>query len=544
MLYMKKIIVLLLCLLPTLLPAQNDMRYRYWVQFADKQGTPYTVNNPSVYLSQRALDRRARLGIAIDSLDLPVNPTYVQAVAATGGTVWSVSKWLNGVVLYIVDSTGVEDMLRAMSFVDDVQFYGRGSIQRANVWEWSYGDNPSAAEFDTLFGPEYYGRGYPNINMLNGSVLHRAGYDGEGVLVGVCDGGFPGVDTMQYFEVLRNEGRLVATRDFVYGGTQVFDVFSHGTEVLSTMATYLPGIYVGTAPKASYVLCRTEDAEYETPLEEFFWAAAVEFMDSLGVDVVNASVGYTTFDDPSWDHPAVAFDGRTTPISRAAETASNRGILVVLAAGNDGRNPGPNIGVPADSPSALTVGAVNSNGVRSVFSSYGPTADGRIKPDVMALGDDVWLINRFGKMQMDDGTSFASPIMAGMAACLMQRYPTLGPAAWCDSIRSWGSLAGNPDNMKGYGIPDFGRVSFNVGIHNLQVTNTELLIYPNPANERLTVSGLTDNATLQVLDVYGRVVGTPSLTDGVVNVSALKPGVYLLRAMDTGATVTIKFIKR
>lgn len=519
--------------------------HRWWVGFTDKAGSPYSIENPSDYLSPRALERHARLGIAIDSLDLPVNPAYTDALRQTGGMVWTVSRWLNGAILYAADSTGMDSLLRALPFVSEVKYFGTTDLTRTEVNEWYYEFPAEALPFDTLHGPEYYNLSYPNIQPLNGFRMHQAGYEGEGILIGVCDGGFAGVDTVEAFELLRTEGRLVATRDFVYGGDRVYDIHSHGTRVLSTMATNLPGVYVGTAPKASYALCRTEDVHYESPAEEFLWTAGVEYLDSLGADVVNSSLNYYRFDDTTWNYTPDALDGHTAYISRAAYTAATRGILVVVSSGNEGALEAPNIGMPSDGPLALTVGSIDQFGNRSYFSSFGPTADGRLKPDVMAPGDDIWVFNPSGKVQRCSGTSFSCPIMAGMAACLMERHPTLRPAAWCDSIRAWGDRAAQPDNEYGYGTPDFslalrtrpGAAIDNAGAPGLTLT-------PNPATDWVEIGGIdiTPATQITLYDNSGRALPCP--LDGTrLDISSLPRGIYLLRITSHKASHKAKIIR-
>ena len=504
---------------------QAQEMHRWWVTFTDKGSRVYSLAEPSEYLSPRALERRARLGIAVDSLDLPVNPYYLDFLRIAGGTVWAVSRWLNGAVIYAADSIGIAPTLRIQDFVAGVQYYGQASIARTEMEDPPMGIPSLVQPYDTLYGPAYYGLGHYNIGTLNGTGLHRAGHGGEGLLIGVCDGGFPGVESMEVFDQLRQEGRLVATRDFVYGGDSVFDVHSHGTRVLSTMAADLPGLYVGTAPKASYALCRTEDIENESPIEELLWTAAVEYLDSLGVDVVNTSLGYRYYDDPAWNYPPEALDGQTAFMSRAADIAASRGILVVVASGNDGRDPSPNIGVPADSRQALTVGALDHFGDRSVFSSFGPTADGRIKPDVMAPGEQVWVVNPDGTVQEVNGTSFAAPILAGMAACMMGRYPTLGPAAWADSLRAWGSRTEYPDDEQGYGTPDFG-----------------LALRGTPAVGIGDSPRITDDAPILRMELYdatGRCLSVSKNAD----LSPLPCGIYFLRLVTPDGARTRRLVK-
>lgn len=520
--------------------------HRWWVRFADKAGSPYTLESPSEYLGPRALERRARLGVGIDSTDLPVSPAYTDALRREGYRIWAASRWLNGVLVYTSDSSSVDATLRALPGVEGVEYYGVGSLTRTEIPDWTDGMPVAPQPYDSLYTPEYYGLGYDNINTLNGIGLHRAGYEGQGLLVGVCDGGFSGADTLEVFSTLRSEGRLVAVRDFVYGGDRVFDLHSHGTRVLTNLAADVPGLYVGTAPKAAYILCRTEDLGGESPVEEYLWAAAMEYMDSLGVDVVNTSLGYLTFDDTRWDHPAEALDGQTAPMTRAANAASTRGILVVVSAGNNGIGPGPSIGAPADSPLALVVGAIGHDGQRTPFSSHGPTADGRIKPDVMALGQDVWVVNPDGTLEEVRGTSFSSPIMAGMAACMVQRYPTLDPTAWADSLRAWGNLASHPLDDYGYGVPDFGLALRGGPTLNIDGADGNVpRLYPNPATDCVEIVGDDGRpaSRVEVFDALGRRLLFLDSPTRRIDLSLLPRGTYLLRLTSPTASHTARIVK-
>ena len=388
-------------------------------------------------------------------------------------------------------------------------------------------------DYDTLYGADYYGGGYAQISQLNGQMLHCCGYEGKGVLIGVCDCGFPGVDTAAIFDSMRAEGRLVATRDFVWPmEDNVFNMHSHGTHALSTMAVLVPGMYVGTAPKASYVLCRTENVLLETLLEEYNWTVAAEWLDSLGADIISTSLGYFFFDDSTQSHSLEDLDGRTAPMSRVAGIAVSRGMLVVNSAGNDGWSEPQHLNVPADVPQVLTVGAVDSAGVRADFSSFGPTATLCIKPDVMAMGVNVISASPDGLFRYTNGTSLSCPVMAGMMACLRQRFPQLTPGQLCDSVRSWGSLAAFPDHFSGYGIPDFSHAvsGMPVGIGNGEGQGEPFLLYPNPARREAMVV-LQSSGRVEVYDLKGGRVFFREVDNMTVQVKLplLPAGVYLVR---------------
>ena len=511
---------------------QGQEVYKYWVAFADKEGSPYNLDEPSGYLSPRAIERRQRLGIDLDSLDLPVSPRYIAALQQEGFIVQNRSKWLNGVVLFSRDSVGMDAFAR-FPFVDTVILCDRGGVAQPDTEVFNIGYPLDRFPFPEPFSDEYYGAACFPIKQLRGHYLHRGGYQGQGVVIGVCDCGFPGVDTTAIFEPMRSEGRLLATRDFVWANeNNVYTIHSHGTHVLSTMAVFEPGMYVGTAPKASYVLCRTENVFSETPLEEYNWVAAAEYLDSLGADIISTSLGYFNYDDSTRSYSLSDLDGTTAPISCGSAIAVSRGMLVINAAGNDGQATPQHLNVPADTRTVLTVGAVDTLGVRADFSAHGSVFGSYVKPDVMAMGVDVVSASPDGLFRLTNGTSLSCPIMAGMMACLMQCYPNRAPQRLCDMVRSWGSLADHPDPMSGYGIPDFGRaVGAPVAIGTC-ADGQPFQLYPNPASHWVVLSlgGQTKDVLLVVTDMMGRTmlnqrVNTPELR---FSIDAWPSGTYFV----------------
>ena len=526
------------------LPLQGqDLLFKYWVWLRDKEGTAYSLDRPEEFLSLRALERRQSQGIAIDSLDLPLSDTYLTALRRAGFYVQNRSKWLNGVVLF-AGSESLAVALDTLPFVQGYQLYDTGSLYAPEVEVEGYGMEMGELTFDSPYTPPYYNLAYDPIAQLGGLPLHQAGYHGEGLLIGVCDGGFPGVDHLDFFDSLRSEGRLLATRDFVWAGDQVFSVHQHGTLVLSSMAALLPGIYVGTAPKASYVLCRTENTLSESPLEEYNWVSAVEYLDSLGADIITSSLGYFFFDNPAFDHTLQQLDGRTADMSRAADIAVSRGMLLLNSIGNEGEDILPHINIPADVERVLTVGACDRDGNLCGFSSYGPTADDRIKPDLLALGENVFCAAPAGGITIASGTSLSCPILAGMMACLWQRYPGLTPDQLCDSVRSWGNRADNPDSYVGYGIPNFGNAmpSSQVEIKPA-IDAPSFSLYPNPATTAVTCT-ITQAGILTLFDALGRELVSRPVGSGsqALSLTTLPRGFYWLRLSTPTATITRKLL--
>lgn len=525
--------------------AQGQEVMKYWVQLSDKADTPYRLDQPEEYLSPRAMERRHTFHIAIDSLDLPVNPQYLRRLQEAGFTVHAVSRWMNGAVLFAPDQA-TASQLDTLPFITGHTLYETGPSTAPDETVYDPGDDPLAQPYDTLYGPAYYGYGYPQISQLNGTGLHRHGYRGQGLLIGVCDGGFPGVDSSPAFDSLRCSQRLVATRDFVWGGHEVYSIHPHGTMVLSTLASNLPGCYVGTAPEASYVLCRTENTLYENPLEEYYWIAAVEYLDSMGTDIISTSLGYYAYNDSNFSYRLSQLDGQTAPSSRAADIAVSRGMLLVCSAGNDGRDPEPHLNVPADAAKVLTVGAVDSEGHYALFSSPGPTADLRIKPDVAALGEQICVGTSQGQIRIANGTSFSCPVIAGMMACLWQRYPHLSPAQLCDSVRAWGDHAYLPDCYTGYGIPDFSHANTPDPVAITEVKSPAgYHLYPNPATRHTTLllpeGGI---AHITLFDPLGRACRTLRTTATQVDIplDGLPRGCYTLRITRGTATETLPLL--
>jgi subtilisin family serine protease len=377
------------------------------------------------------------------------------------------------------------------------------------------------------------------------------GYDGTGVIVAVLDGGFQGTPEQSCFDNMREEGRLLGTKEFVYGQTSVYSQSTHGTSCLSTMGAYDPNNMVGTAPKASYYLIHTEDGNSENIIEEYNWVSGAEYADSLGVDVCSTSLGYIDFDMTEWNHPFEHFDGKTAPMSIGAEIAVSRGMICMNAAGNEGDGT-CTLGIPADAEHVLTVGAVDVEGERAYFSSVGPTYDGRIKPDVMALGQDTYVATGYGNMwpyYNGSGTSFATPVLAGAVACLRQARPYASVQEICDVIRACGNRANNPDSKFGYGIPDFSQALEMLDVKETELNFDSLIsVYPNPSNGEVHITlNQGAKALITVYDFMGRQLYqydfnglNHNTLEGYLN--TLGSGIYFINASNEQGNQTQKLV--
>ncbi len=545
---MKKLTFLLVFLAITMFAQAQIATNIYWVQFTDKENSPYSIDNPEAYLSPRALQRRANQGVGIDEYDIPVNPQYLQAVADCGAQLLNPSKWLNGVSVYVTDPAVIE-AINTLGFVEVVRNCPNDPKAQERKERWMADEMKPVEPMRRTRG--YYGGAETQVTQLKVDQLHEQGFDGTGVVIAILDGGFVGTEEHSCFDNMREEGRLLGIRDYVYGSTSVYSQSTHGTSCLSTMAAYVPNEMVGTAPKASYYLIHTEDGDNENIIEEYNWVSGAEYADSLGVDVCSTSLGYIDFDMPQWDHPFEHFDGHTAPMTIGAEIAASRGMICMNAASNEGDGV-CTLGIPGDAEHILTVGAVDGNGNRASFSSVGPTYDGRIKPDVMAMGEGTYVASGYSgwwPYYNGDGTSFATPVLAGAVACLRQAYPYASVQEICDVIRQCSDRADAPDSYYGYGIPDFSQALELLYVEEDSVQNNEIInVYPNPnQGEMHVVLNEGAKAELTVFDFMGHQLYTYSFnglnhTTLETYLNTLGSGIYFIKAVSELGNQTLKLV--
>lgn len=525
---------------------------RYIVYFSDKDNTPYSLSNPEAYLSARAITRRQNQGIAIDTKDLPVDPAYIQMVLDLGDvTLIYPIKWFNAILIETEDP----DVIDAIADL--------GMVEAVEVSPVIVGSDDVEVEFSPFVNSksnDTYGPALNQIEMINGLPLHDAGFRGEAIWIGVFDGGFSNLPSASVFESLISENRILGTKNFVHGGDFVYDYSNHGTYVMSTMAANQPDLMIGTAPKASYLLCLTEDVATERRIEEANWVAAAEYADSMGIDIINTSLGYTTFDVESENYTYADMDGNTTLITRGSDIAASRGILPVTSAGNKGSQEWFFISAPADGDSVLAIGAVNAQGIVTNFSSRGPSFDGRVKPNVMAQGGATTITNLADSVGSGNGTSFSGPIISGMAACLWQSVPFATAWQVHQAIEESAHLYNMPNDSMGYGIPDFelaqAILTQVVGTSGPSVKQEQIGIFPNPYHSgelRIVFpDGLHGLAQIRVFDITGRVMksieiriienaGTTELSRYL---SSTRSGTYIIEIQtESGSAAVGKLIK-
>lgn len=539
-------------------PAQ-PAQYAYRVSFRDKNGAP-ALSSANSWLSARSLARRKKFSIALDSTDRPVSPAYVDTVLQlSGGKFHNSSRWLNQCVV-LVNDTNWLPALRAKSWVKDVAWVGyfqhglhkMRPAQNGSPKSEAASPLSAAGAFSTARqsgNANYYGFSYAQIQMVHGDTLHDQGFRGAGKLIALLDAGFTGTDSEPGFDSMRKQGRLLETYDFVHDSSFVYDFDVHGSDCLSTIAGVMPGTYVGTAPDASFALYVTDDVAFTDALYELDnLVAGMERADSLGADIISASLGYNIFTSPYFfSFDKADLDGATTMASRAVNLATGKGILYVASAGNEGGNSWNFLTAPGDADSALTVGAVTPAGGAAGFSSPGPNAAGRVKPDVSLQGAPAVVLFGGGAANAS-GTSFSTPQTAGYAACLMQAFPMLPPAFFRETFAQISSLYPRSDVKLGYGTPDFRKAQALLQRY-LPDTTSGLRVFPNPFNEEIIISPLPPDAVIsaRLLNAQGRTLPVSIARTGyqaaIRSNDALCRGVYFLELFIAGQRSVHKLLR-
>lgn len=540
----KRLVILLLI---TVFSQSEIYASRYFIKFKDKNNSPFSISNPSTYLSAKAIQRRANQGIAITDSDLPVNPAYLDSIQIMGATILNASKWLNGVTVDC-DSLTYQS-IQTLSFIEMGRQVMRLSAQTEKKSKKFPENIPLLSNQGMMRVSNLdYGNSFNQIHLMNGEYLHNNGFTGEGITIAVLDAGFYSVDMLSAFDSLRAKNNILGTWDFVANEQGVYEDNSHGMQVLSCMAGNVPGQLVGTSPDASFWLLRSEDVATEYIIEEYNWVSAAEFADSVGADIISSSLGYSTFDDSSTSHTYADMNGNTAPSSIGADFAASKGMLVICSAGNNGNSSWYYISAPSDGDSVLSVAAVDEFGNKAGFSSWGPSSDGDVKPNVAAKGQQTTLATSFGGVGTGNGTSFACPVLAGSAACLWQAHPLKSNMEIFNAIQQSANYYQTPGDSLGYGIPNFIVADLLLGGSSLSLPGDDHLVglYPNPFQSEIKFqffSAASQMLEIEIIDAIGKVVRSEkrAIQKGMMNtvqlssLSGIQQGVYfvLIKASET-----------
>lgn len=523
--------------------------FTYWVQFTDKDNTPYSIDKPEEFLSPKSVARRQAQDIKTDFTDLPVNPSYIDSLKSLGLIIHNVSKWLNGAVILSTDEQ-LLDTLNHISFIaNSVKSNASRKLTENHINKF-----PIYSKSDIQ-----YGHSDNQIKMLSGEKLHNNGFTGEGMTIAILDAGFNLADSIESLNHIWKRNKVVATKDFVKDGNSLFTAHSHGTLVLSILAGIIDDYIYGAAPDADYILIRTENTSSEYLVEEYDWVCGAEYADSIGADVINSSLGYSLFDDSSQNHTWEDLDGKTAPVSRGALIAARKGMLVSCSAGNSGANVlwGGHITAPSDADSILCVGAVDSNRIIAPFSGRGPSFDNRIKPDVSAMGVATAAQKIPGYLIECNGTSCSSPLIAGLSACLWQANRSSSAQDVRQAIIKSSSLYYAPDSIYGYGIPNFFLADLILQNDIISPKDlTHLSIFPNPVTEKsflfIDIPWLNhaDYGNVEIYDLNGKLLYDFSeFMNPDINIFTLKypnqleKGYYIVRLSIENRFYKIPFIK-
>lgn len=527
---------------------------KYYIEFTDKNNNTFSLSRPEEFLSERALQRRAVQNIDLDMSDLPVTQMYVDSLESLGLEVLNVSKWFNSATVYTLDSLLI-DSITYLGFVSNSAKQLPVNNERTPVPE-KYNIPRESKISDSKVDYYNYGTSSDQIFMHNGQVLHNEGFRGHGMLIAVTDAGFTGLPDLPAFDSLYQAGRIVSTRNFVHGGDFVYSYSTHGMRVLSILAGNYPGSLIGSAPEADYLLLMSEDPSSETYLEEINWISAAEYADSMGADVINVSLGYLNFDTPEFSHDYSQMDGNTAMISMAAKVASSKGIIVVASAANSGGNAvHPWINAPGDAKDIITAGAVWSDMSYAAFSSIGPSYDGRVKPDVVAMGGGTTNQELDGSFSQGNGTSFSSPILSGLIACLWQKFPEKTNMEIMEAVRQASNLYNNPTVYLGYGIPDFELAGIILSSGKDYTRESRIDIFPNPFTSDFVISldnNSGDSVQVMVNDITGRrnylwmehTCKDENVKIKIDDLARLKPGIYIITVIINTTRYSEKIIKK
>ena len=515
--------------------------YYFFVQFTDKNNSTYSLQQPEEFLSQRAIQRRLNQGISCDSTDLPVNELYLSQITDLGMDIHHTSKWMNSATLVLEDSTNIAQ-IRALDFVRFVEYTGRKIDPK-------YAPQSKIKKFVEEYN---HGDATTQTDLLNGKVLHNAGYTGKDIHIALLDAGFYQANINTAFDSLRLQNRLLGAVNICDNSRDTYLSDSHGSNVLSIMAANYPNQYLGSAPHASYWLIQTEEPLGEYKVELDFLVRGFEFADSVGIDIVNISLGYYEFDDDRMDFTYADMDGKTARSSIAANIASQKGIIVCSSAGNEGNKAWKYVCSPGDAEGIITVGAVNNYGNIAAFSSFGPSSDQRVKPDLCATGQGTAYVNSYGYNDFGNGTSYSSPLLAGFMACYLQAYKEnishpYNIQTIINQVVSTADRYHNPDEQYGYGIPDFQEAMENIGYNNLKTTTTDtytnIKYLSHNKSLEIDIQASTIPIDIKIYSITGTILFAKTISEATtIDLSNFENALYLVQISTDKQSYTQKIL--
>lgn len=550
---LKKILILWILLVLYCIDVNSQSHFPgyFSINFSDKNLTIYSIQHPENFLSPKSIERKNRHGIEINQDDFPVNSWYIDSLISKNLKVIYTSRWMNSVLVEVKDSMDLEEVLK-LDFVSQYKYLGPFDVSNKNIAENNDFDDEKKINRKKIQS----GLAYQQLELIGVRALQQLGFMGEGITIALMDAGFSGLDKMKAFEEIFEQNRILGTYDFVKQSSGVYAESTHGTYCFSTIAGNIKDKYLGSAPSAFFYLFRTEITSSEYPVEEFYWLIAAEMADSLGVDIISTSLGYNTFNDPGLNYTISQLDGKTSMISKAAQKAADKGLLIINSAGNEGQSDWRKISFPADVKDLISVGAVNTRGEYASFSSVGNSADGRIKPDLVCVGQNTILINTEDVLFKGNGTSFAAPTLAGATALLVQACPSKKPEEIRLALQKSGSQYLKPDSVLGYGIPNVFLAYLILNgqkIPELYQEETFQLL-PNPFNDEIFIyfsSNSIQSLKCSLYNLNGKSIKdlgniNPVIGNNIFRLTGLQSvqaGVYVLILANDEKVISKKLIK-
>jgi len=536
-------IVLLLFISMSAFPQRMSPEH-FWLTLRDKDNNSYTLDSPDDFLSSRSILRRQKANIPIILQDLPVSDFYIDSLKSLGLNVVGISKWFNAVLVESSDSL----LIDSLNYLD---FVSKSSILYENFSTGLLESENHAFDFAnrTLTEGEY-ANSYSQLKIIGGLDLHKLGFKGEGIQIAVLDAGFYRVDSFDYFKNLWENNQIIATKDFVNPSSSIFNESSHGMSVLGTMSVNSPFQYIGSSPEASYILLRSEDVSRETKVEEAYWVFAAEYADSIGADIITSSLGYHAFNFPEMNYDYSDLIEENALVTKAAELAISKGMIVINSAGNEGNSSWGKITTPSDGKNVLSVGAIDTSGIVAAFSSRGFEGSETVKPDVLAVGTQTSIITSIGTIGIGYGTSFSAPQIAGFTACLWQANPEKTNLEIIDAIRKSSSRYANPDIVHGYGIPNFMLALWILNGLNENEVESKIQIYPNPFLKDFYIKAIKPIISIEIFTISGKQIysNQSGWESGEIvrieNCGINDAGLYLVKIRNQSEIVVKKIIKQ
>lgn len=503
----------------------TQTEYHFVVKF-NRKSTSHSIYSPEEFLSEKTIQRRQDYNKEIDSLDLPLENSFIDSLKTLNVLIESKSRWNNSVVFSTKDPS-LKETIKGWGFIHSIESIGYKTTNKTSTNKFDYGLTE-----------------YQN-NLLNIIYAHNSGFTGNNIEISIIDAGYTNMNTISIFDSLFNSKRLLSSYNFVTNGPVNFKTHSHGTMVSSPLLGNKPGSYIGAAPNANYHLLISEDLSQENMIEEYHLIEAIEYSDSAGADIINISLGYFSFDSPQYSHSKNEFTGDSTVLNQICNRAWAMGNFIVSSAGNEGASNWGVLTSPSNADSVFCIGGIDLALEAANFTSRGnPTVNNNQKPNVVAIGKDAYVVQIDGQVVKSNGTSFASPQITGFVACLMEAFPDLKNWQIRKAIEISSHQYNNPDSIIGYGYPNFEKAFLYLNSKKSENDEEEVILYPNPSDGFIALSSKEKIMSIMIDDMNGKKVYQKEINSefDIINLNHLNIGEYFIKVYLNDNINTLKLI--